>query len=57
MVSSRLQRYSLSESPTEFGYNPFKEGFKVVDCGDVPMTPLDNTAALKQLQKAHKVVL
>lgn len=49
------------------------EGFKVVDCGDAPLTFLvrsptitpksyivaddtkDNTIALKQLDKAHKV--
>jgi agmatinase len=28
---------------------------KIVDCGDVRMTPLDNTIALKQLDKAHQV--
>ncbi|KAH3966112.1 hypothetical protein HBI70_095130 [Parastagonospora nodorum] len=29
---------------------------RIVDCGDAPLTFLDNTAALKQLDKAHKVV-
>ncbi|KAK5168351.1 uncharacterized protein LTR77_006921 [Saxophila tyrrhenica] len=38
------------------GKNVFLEGFKVVDCGDAPLTFLDNTVALKQLDKAHKVV-
>ncbi len=28
---------------------------KIVDCGDAPLTFLDNTVALKQLDKAHKV--
>jgi hypothetical protein len=28
---------------------------KIVDCGDVRMTYLDNTVALKQLDKAHQV--
>ncbi|KAL8305514.1 hypothetical protein RB597_003692 [Gaeumannomyces tritici] len=28
----------------------------LVDCGDVPMTWLDNNVALKQLDKAHRVV-
>lgn len=28
---------------------------KILDCGDVLMTFLDNTVALKQLQKAHEV--
>lgn len=29
---------------------------KVVDCGDAPLTFLDNTVALKQLDTAHKVI-
>lgn len=37
------------------GKNAFTK-FKVVDCGDAPLTFLDNTAALKQLDKSHKVV-
>ena len=28
---------------------------KIVDCGDVRMTFLDNTVALKQLDRAHEV--
>lgn len=28
---------------------------KIVDCGDVRMTYLDNKIALKQLEKAHQV--
>jgi agmatinase len=38
------------------GKNAFGQNFKVVDCGDVPLTFLDNTVALKQLDKAHRVV-
>lgn len=30
--------------------------YKVVDCGDAPLTFLDNTMALKQLDKAHRIV-
>lgn len=37
------------------GKNAFKT-YKVVDCGDAPLTFLDNTVALKQLDKAHKIV-
>lgn len=39
------------------GSNPFEEWAKVVDCGDAPLTFIDNTLALKQLGKAHKVGL
>ena len=34
--------------------NTFDEWARVVDCGDAPLTFLDNTVALKQLEKAHK---
>ncbi|EER45668.1 arginase [Histoplasma capsulatum H143] len=38
------------------GENVFASWASIVDCGDVPLTFLDNTVALKQLGKAHKVV-
>ncbi|KAF2395526.1 Arginase/deacetylase [Trichodelitschia bisporula] len=38
------------------GENPFLDWATVVDCGDVPLTFLDNTVALRQLTSAHKVV-
>lgn len=47
-------------SPNTYGAytheNHFKSWAKVIDCGDAPLTFLDNTVALKQLGKAHKVV-
>lgn len=39
------------------GRNSFQEWAKIVDCGDAPLTFVDNTVALKQLVKAHKVRL
>ncbi|KAF1924324.1 arginase family protein, partial [Didymella exigua CBS 183.55] len=36
------------------GENIFIDWAKIVDCGDAPLTFLDNTVALKQLDKAHK---
>lgn len=36
--------------------NSFKSWARIIDCGDAPLTFLDNTAALKQLGQAHKVV-
>ncbi|KAL5355237.1 arginase family protein [Aspergillus floccosus] len=38
------------------GENVFASWAKLVDCGDAPLTWLDNTVALKQLDLAHKVV-
>ena len=37
------------------GENSFMSWAKILDCGDAPLTFLDNTVALKQLEKAHKV--
>lgn len=38
------------------GRNYFGEWAKVVDCGDAPLTFLDNTIALKQLDKTHQII-
>ncbi|KIW01646.1 agmatinase [Verruconis gallopava] len=38
------------------GENSFDSWAKVVDCGDAPLTFLDNTVALKQLDHAHKII-
>lgn len=37
------------------GENSFRSWATIVDCGDAPLTFLDNTIALKQLEKAHRV--
>lgn len=45
-----------------FGWSPythensFNSWARIVDCGDAPLTFLDNTVALKQLGEAHKVI-
>ncbi|KAF2645865.1 Arginase/deacetylase [Massarina eburnea CBS 473.64] len=38
------------------GENVFIDWAKIVDCGDAPLTFLDNTIALKQLDASHKIV-
>lgn len=38
------------------GQNSFMEWAKIVDCGSAPMTFFDNTVALKQLEKAHRII-
>ena len=32
-------------------------GLKLVDCGDIPVTPYDNTHAIKQIEDGHKELL
>lgn len=37
------------------GENTLASWAKIIDCGDAPLTFLDNTVALQQLEKAHRV--
>jgi hypothetical protein len=39
------------------GENTLMSWAKIVDCGNAPLTFLDNAIALKQLDKAHRVCL
>ncbi|KDN60248.1 putative guanidinobutyrase [Colletotrichum sublineola] len=32
--------------------NPYKSGLRVVDCGDIPLVPIDNGVALRQMTEA-----
>ncbi|KAF1965300.1 Arginase/deacetylase [Bimuria novae-zelandiae CBS 107.79] len=38
------------------GKNVFYDWAKIVDCGDAPLTFLDNTIALKQLDASHQII-
>ncbi|KAF1810408.1 arginase family protein [Eremomyces bilateralis CBS 781.70] len=38
------------------GKNTFRDWARIVDCGNAPLTYLDNTVALKQLQLSHKAI-
>ncbi|KAE8379832.1 hypothetical protein BDV26DRAFT_303392 [Aspergillus bertholletiae] len=49
--SRRLQGWSIYT-----GVNVFQSWAKLVDCGDAPLTWLDNTVALKQLDLVHRVI-
>jgi agmatinase len=52
---SKVQtRASTAESRQ--GENALDSWAVIVDCGDVPLTWLDNNVAFKQLDKAHRVV-
>jgi len=32
--------------------NPYREWAKIIDCGDIPITPMDNALALRQMSEA-----
>ncbi|EGW30632.1 uncharacterized protein SPAPADRAFT_63460 [Spathaspora passalidarum NRRL Y-27907] len=38
-------------------FNPYKSWAKVIDCGDMPITPMDNTLAFKQMDSAFEELL
>jgi len=47
--------YLVLNESLMLGENPLQSWARILDCGDAPLTFLDNTIALKQLQKAHTV--
>ncbi|PBK72424.1 agmatinase [Armillaria solidipes] len=53
--SRRLTLYGGYNVPLES--NPFQSGLKIVDCGDIPVTPYDNKVAIKQIEEGHKALL
>ncbi|KAF8909268.1 arginase family-domain-containing protein [Gymnopilus junonius] len=53
--SRRLTLYGGYNVPLEV--NPFKSGLRIVDCGDIPVTPYDNKFAIQQIQDGHKALL
>ncbi|KAF9055959.1 hypothetical protein BJ165DRAFT_1336801 [Panaeolus papilionaceus] len=40
-----------------WGMNPYEQGFKVIDCGDVPVSPFDNALAIDQIEVAYSTLL
>ena len=34
------------------GINPYMEWATIIDCGDIPVTPMDNALALEQMEEA-----
>lgn len=38
-------------------FNPFLAGASIMDCGDVPISPYDNSLALDQIETAYTTLL
>ncbi|KAF9529010.1 agmatinase [Crepidotus variabilis] len=53
--SRRLTLYGGYNVPLQI--NPFQAGLKIVDCGDIPVTPYDNKFAIHQIEQGHKELL
>lgn len=39
------------------GFNPYTSWAKIVDCGDMPITPMDNSLAFKQMNKGFEELI
>ncbi|EMD41856.1 hypothetical protein CERSUDRAFT_129052 [Gelatoporia subvermispora B] len=37
--------------------NPYEQGSKIIDCGDVPVSPFDNALAVDQMEVAYSTLL
>jgi len=53
---SRRQR-SLRGYSLHWGNNPYTFGQKIIDCGDVPISPFDNALAIDQIEVAYSTLL
>ncbi|KAJ7665896.1 arginase deacetylase [Mycena polygramma] len=40
-----------------WGSSPFEFGARIMDCGDVPLTPMDNAKAIDQMEVAYSTLL
>ncbi|KAI6161430.1 arginase family-domain-containing protein [Pisolithus thermaeus] len=53
---SRRQR-DIHAYTLAWGNNPYEQGFKIIDCGDVPVSPFDNALAINQMEVAYSSLL
>ncbi|CAE6479299.1 unnamed protein product [Rhizoctonia solani] len=57
-IRSGSRRISSSQGyTTAWGYNPYKQGTIVRDCGDVPVVPFDIQYAMDQMQTAYSTLI
>lgn len=53
---SRRQR-DIHAYTLAWGNNPYEQGFRIIDCGDVPVSPFDNALAINQMEVAYSSLL
>lgn len=57
-IRSASQRQTLLRGfNTRAGINPYQDWASFLDCGDIPITPMDNAIALKQMTMAFEELL
>lgn len=55
--SASQRQSSLRGFNTRAGINPYKDWANFIDCGDIPITPMDNAIAVKQMTLAFEELL
>ncbi|RXW18505.1 hypothetical protein EST38_g7341 [Candolleomyces aberdarensis] len=53
---SRRQRAGRGYT-MRWGFDPYEQGYTVLDCGDVPVSPFDNALAMDQIEVAYSTLL
>ncbi|KAJ2926719.1 hypothetical protein H1R20_g10361, partial [Candolleomyces eurysporus] len=53
---SRRQRAGRGYT-MQWGFDPYQQGYTVLDCGDVPVSPFDNALAMDQIEVAYSTLL
>ncbi|EJC98717.1 Arginase/deacetylase, partial [Fomitiporia mediterranea MF3/22] len=57
-IRSGARRHRETRTYTLFwGVDPYQLGSKVIDCGDVPVSPFDNALAVDQMEVAYSTLL
>ncbi|KAF8506556.1 hypothetical protein F5888DRAFT_1791011 [Russula emetica] len=56
-VGSRRSIRSYSTWSLSWGLDPYQQGLEIIDCGDVPVSPFNNTLALDQMEVAYSTLL
>ena len=52
-LGSRRQHATYGSYTTFLGFDPYKQGKTVIDCGDIPIAQIHNGLALKQMEVAY----
>lgn len=55
--SASARQTSLRGFNARAGINPYENWAKVIDCADIPVTPMDNKLALEQMTQGYKDLL
>ncbi len=51
------RQYAPRGFNTRGGINPYQNWARIIDCGDIPVTPMDNDLALRQMTQAYDELL